>query len=415
MMARVGEESTIVRDGCKIYFSGNFYHFNAFHNLLKARREIHEAVARKKFQDILLDFSDVTFITHELVVSVISQINHLKTSLSINFKTRLPKLTQVENLFLNANWAYYLDDVEYSDCKSNRSGGNHFPLTKVVGVNAIDGFVDEICEFFLAMITNMDRESLSAIEYSLNEILDNAINHSEAEGCFVSIYNTDDVIKFIIVDEGIGIKKSMQKNHPDLRGDIRCIEESIKEGVSGTGQKGRGNGLYISCQMAQDSGFCRIWSGMGYLQLGENADLRAQRSSIPMSGTYVQLELNYRKRNLLDNALGEKTYEPDYLERKKGDGEEYNIVVNEEEFFGGTRDSGKKFYTKVFNILQSSHILNIDFKDVSVITSSFADEAFATLFMELGPSSYMQRIKIQNISPLITKIIDRAITKRLSA
>lgn len=412
---KIKQDGWIKRENGVISFVGDFSPRNFFNDLQEARHHVHEAVTRRKFEDVLLDFSGVTFITHHLIVSVISQINDFRQKQSINFRVKLPMESAVKALFLNANWAYYLDGREEEHYQRSHNNGDHFPLIKVSGAGSIDRIVNDICEFFLSTIEKIDRNSLSAIEFSLNEVLDNAINHSGTSECFVSIYNTSDVIEFIVIDEGMGIKRSIQKHYPNLRGDINCIKESIKEGVSGTGEYGRGNGLYISCEMAQDAGFCTIWSGMGLVQLGENTELRTKKSNIPLGGTYVQLKLDYRKENLLDNALGAREYSPDYIDRQQGDYEEYTIIVKEERSFGGTRESGKKFYTKVLNILESNSSLNIDFEDVSVITSSFADEAFAKLFITMGFSSYMQRVKIKNTSPLINKIIDRAITKRMSS
>jgi len=54
----------------------------------------------------------------------------------------------------------------------------------------------------------------------------------------------------------------------------------------------------------------------------------------------------------------------------------------------------------------------IDFSGVSVISSSFADEVFGMLFVELGPMTFMRKIVFQNVSPTVNGLIDRAITLR---
>jgi hypothetical protein len=56
--------------------------------------------------------------------------------------------------------------------------------------------------------------------------------------------------------------------------------------------------------------------------------------------------------------------------------------------------------------------IEIDFKDVFVISSSFADEVFGKLFVEYGPLRYMRRVAVTNVEPAVEGLIDRAITLR---
>jgi len=56
----------------------------------------------------------------------------------------------------------------------------------------------------------------------------------------------------------------------------------------------------------------------------------------------------------------------------------------------------------------------IDFADVPLVSSSFADEAFGKLFLEMGPIAFGQRFQFQNLSDLVRQLIDRAISQRLS-
>ncbi|WP_432815008.1 STAS-like domain-containing protein [Sphingorhabdus sp.] len=54
----------------------------------------------------------------------------------------------------------------------------------------------------------------------------------------------------------------------------------------------------------------------------------------------------------------------------------------------------------------------IDFSDVSVISSSFADEVFGKLFLDLGPMKFMRMIQISNAASVVEALIDRAIALR---
>lgn len=56
----------------------------------------------------------------------------------------------------------------------------------------------------------------------------------------------------------------------------------------------------------------------------------------------------------------------------------------------------------------------VDFSDVALVSSSFADEFIGKLFAELGPVTFMGRFKMVSVSPTVQKLIDRAISQRLS-
>lgn len=47
------------------------------------------------------------------------------------------------------------------------------------------------------------------------------------------------------------------------------------------------------------------------------------------------------------------------------------------------------------------------------MSSSFADEVFGKIFLDLGPMRFMQTIRLVNVSPTVQALIDRAITQRM--
>lgn len=54
----------------------------------------------------------------------------------------------------------------------------------------------------------------------------------------------------------------------------------------------------------------------------------------------------------------------------------------------------------------------IDFDLVPVISSGFADEAFAKLFVQVGPVVFIQRFELINVTYIVQQLIDRAISQR---
>lgn len=76
------------------------------------------------------------------------------------------------------------------------------------------------------------------------------------------------------------------------------------------------------------------------------------------------------------------------------------------------RDLGKKIRTHFLNSILKGDTIVVDFTDVQMITSSFADELFAKLIAEVGESKVKSEVKLVNISPTIKIIINEAIFTR---
>ena len=64
------------------------------------------------------------------------------------------------------------------------------------------------------------------------------------------------------------------------------------------------------------------------------------------------------------------------------------------------------------NLLRERRTIVLDFSGVGVISSSFADEVFGRLFVEMGPRAFMTRIEMRHVDPTVEGLIDRAIVQR---
>lgn len=87
-------------------------------------------------------------------------------------------------------------------------------------------------------------------------------------------------------------------------------------------------------------------------------------------------------------------------------------VKNEAQRDTGSRQGGKRIRGMIENLLRENRPLVLDFDGVGVISSSFADEAFGRLFVEMGPRAFMSRIEMRNVDPTVEGLIDRAIMQR---
>ena len=78
----------------------------------------------------------------------------------------------------------------------------------------------------------------------------------------------------------------------------------------------------------------------------------------------------------------------------------------------GSRLGGIQVRNAIENLLRNQPYIVIDFSDVSVISSSFADEVFGRLFVNMGPRAFMTKIRMHNVDPTVEGLIDRAILQR---
>ena len=81
-------------------------------------------------------------------------------------------------------------------------------------------------------------------------------------------------------------------------------------------------------------------------------------------------------------------------------------MVNESKSFG-TRPAGTPVRKRLINLhhMNEGEKVLIDFKDIEIISSSFADEVFGKLFYEIGPIEFMKIFEFLNISPIIEKLM----------
>jgi anti-sigma regulatory factor (Ser/Thr protein kinase) len=264
----------------------------------------------------------------------------------------------------------------------------------------------------------LQRNHMAALEWAVNEITDNVLTHSDSKvgGFLISqrIANSN-IIEFTVADAGIGVAKSLR-----ISDESEALEKAIQEGVTKNKSTNQGNGLYGSYKLSlESSGVFVIKSGHGNLFVGKHGDMHVRHDNVPFDGTFVVCQVDCDRPDLIERAFvfNGRNHIPayDYIEKKhellSGD-----LTVKAEEICNtfGSRLSGAEARRYISNIMLSLNggTLNVDFNGVHVISSSFADEVFGKLFVELGPMQFMRNIKIVNAVSTVEGLIDRAITLR---
>jgi anti-sigma regulatory factor (Ser/Thr protein kinase) len=382
---------------------------------------VHHATNKLGYQDLIFDFSKTTAAFPGPMICVCSKAVFLKKE-NVDIKLIPPDKEDLRRLFVNTNWAYFICPNEFQ--QSTFRGYTHVPTILFKDHNEQAEAVNKILDAILSSIRDIDRKDLSAVEWAINEITDNVLVHSESKigGLLqLSSFKTKQKrIEYVVCDAGVGILSTL-KPALNLRSDVQCLDMSIKEGV--TNGKGAGNGLYGSYQTASKSGgYFHVHSGNASLSFnpGPRRGLLVKNERIPFDGTLLVSCLDYSVPQLLENALvfgGKKEDRPDFIELNFEDINEdkvnFSLFIESNGF--GTRAAGLPVRNKIINLLNyynSAFTVIIDFNNVPLLSSSFADEVFGKLFQEIGEKEYRTRMVLRNCDKMNKMLIDRSIHQR---
>jgi hypothetical protein len=271
-------------------------------------------------------------------------------------------------------------------------------------------------------IGGLDRSRLKALEWSLNEITDNVLNHAESSvGGIVQVVHfvKRQLVEFYVCDAGIGIPRSLRQGRPDITDDVRALRAAIEEGITRNKATNQGNGLFGTFKCCEVSGGAFDAISGNVVLRHQAGNLQVSRKNVPLKGTFVRASINYSFEQLLEKALVFKgrPHDPggDYIERiyeKTGDVLEFKVSTELDAF--GTREAGRVARTKIENLMNNGQASIIfDFTGVHLISSSFADEVFGKLFVGLGPIGFGQLCQFSNVDPTVQTLINRAITQRM--
>ncbi len=389
---------------------------------LRLLAAMYSIVEKKGFGDFTLDFSSCSkaYTSQMLLVCARCQ-SYWKQGIDVSLV--LPADRRMERLFLNTNWAHLIDGRAYEP--SRFRGYTHAPAIKFTDGKEQHQAVNKLLDVLMAAIAHFQRDDIRYIEWAINEITDNVINHSESPvGGFVQVTNfrQRQQIELTVCDAGIGIPESLRTSHQELNSDREALDVAIREGVTRDKSFGQGNGLYGTWRIAQKSGGeFQIISGHADLTSSERKGLHIGKINIPVNGTLVRTRIGYSRKIDLSDALvfsGREYIPVDYIETHFDEDKFGNInfvLKNEADGFG-SRAAGEPVRRKLLNIincLDGGRVL-IDCKDIPLVSSSFADELFGKLFIEMGLVEFTTKVEFKNLDPLVKNLIDHAVLQRMN-
>lgn len=373
--------------------------------------------------NLTIDFSNVEKAYPNGMLPIIATVQKLRES-GIDVKIQLPQDDHTRRLFRSVNWAYYLNPHQFD--KSESTHDRHLVTTNFKNAIEQKKAVDDLMEVVLRNM-ELPRDIISGLEWSVNELTDNVLNHSQSiVGGFIqaTTFPKEGTIAFAVADAGRGILNSLREGFPTLRTDIEAMGEAVKAGVTRNPQAGQGNGLAGSLRVTtMTGGSFELTSGLGKILTTEKETQRQNRASLQnYEGTLVCGQLNNKQDFSVSKALvflNGKEYKPvDMIEiRYEMEDRDCLLLKMREETTGfGTRHSGSQIRTKLMNLMnaQPTYPLIIDWEGIPVISSSFADEAIGKLFLRLGAMAFSMKVRNINMESLIIGLLDKAVAQRLT-
>ena len=186
-------------EGNRILVSGDF----TIHEMPRLIAAMHTTISNRGYRDIVLDFTRCTRTYAGPMLGIVTRAQAYWSE-GVDIVLELPKQENLRRLFLNTNWANLIEFRQFPE--STFRGYRQVPVKKFTNANEQHEAVSGILRILLSALSNFDRADLRAIEWAINEITDNVINHSRSPvGGFVQVTNFPGVsrrVEFAVCDAG---------------------------------------------------------------------------------------------------------------------------------------------------------------------------------------------------------------------
>lgn len=301
-------------------------------------------------------------------------------------------------------------------------GGRFIPLHTIQNTRDCVNVIGRIGDLVLHHFDN-SRDLFPAMEWAVNEVVDNITIHSESPVPGVvcaQFFPKQSRVEIGICDVGRGIKASLSERYELLSHDD-AITKALQRGVTRNPDVGQGNGLAGTYQIAQaNKGTFHLWSGNACFQMTAGKERFAMIPETQGTGIFLSLDATKPVNLRTDTFIGESQFGDNestyiYSESERvtsGDG----LVVADECFHTGSRPPAKDLRRKILALLPDvdRNPLLLNFAGVKSTSSSFLDELLGRLILEIGVSTFKEKVKIINLKETIAQMANVVIKQRLN-
>ena len=404
----------------EVYQSANRVYFRG---ILKAEmipltmRMIDRVVDEARYPNLTIDMSAVEMAYGSFLTIVLARLRYLQANrieVSVIEPERKSELEHLGKL----NWLAHLG-IKGARMRAARPDRS-IPILPFSDADAQGRAIDCISKSLLLQIKGLERAQVRAAQWAISEITDNVLNHANSLTgglAYAQIHHSKQLIEFVVADSGMGIPRSLGELDAGL-----ALEKAITEGVTRNRQTNQGNGLYGTWRLATLSkGIFAIHSYRGVLFVRPDGSVKVDPKSYRYPGTFVIFQIDFSDPALISEALMFKgvVHEPgfDFIEKEfeTTDDNLYRVKLKDHVVSTGSRESGKKIANLLENVIRMAGTANveIDFDDILVVSSSFADECSGRLIANLGPAEFFSRVSFKNTDQALRAIIDRSVMQRM--
>ncbi len=290
---------------------------------------------------------------------------------------------------------------------------------------------EEVCQIQAAIIAELRRQEIFAngilegIEWSINEIMDNVLNHAHTTCGFImgQIHKNSKHVAFTIYDAGIGIYNSLKNSKYAPKSEDKALEICLHEGVTRDEKIGQGNGMNgLFSLIKEGKGSLTISSGKkSYQYINNRGEILKCVHSVPSPQnrtTTIDFQLDYSKNISIEKVLTFNGHVFDltdlYVENLTNKKNELVFKIAKIAEGTGTRESAQRLKNEIINSMKTNNqIALLDFEGVNVVTSSFIDELIAKLLIDLGLFQFNKMIKLSHMTKLIQQTLQKSVIQRI--
>src|ERR1700731_2785906 len=180
-------------EGTHLFFSNI-----AADDIFPVTAALYNLINKQGYKDITLDFSQSTYLDPKFMIPLVTTARSYRVD-KVDFEIVMPVDQGAAKLIENTNWAHLIMPEKF-EARDDRNK-IHLSAIQYMTAREQSDAVDLSINIILQSIKVLDRSRLKALEWSLKEITDNVLNHSEsAIGGIVQVvsYTKRQIVEFYV-------------------------------------------------------------------------------------------------------------------------------------------------------------------------------------------------------------------------
>lgn len=222
-------------------------------------------------------------------------------------------------------------------------------------------------ENLLPLLRDVPRNVLDIAQHGVTEMVNNAIDHSDATSIIVGMDLRDGRLSLTVADDGVGIFRKISRalQLPDER---LALLELSKGKFTTDPQRHSGEGVFFTSRMFDD--FQIVSGGLAFDHAEKRTDMLFDIDSAPSAGTLVRMAISTASTRTASEVFKEYSSGPDDYAFAKTIVPVRLVQIGDENLV--SRSQAKRVLQRVEKF---RHVV-FDFDGILTIGQAFADEIF---------------------------------------